>query len=122
MSNPQPNQEGIAIIGMAGRFPKAKTIDEFWQNLRQGVEAISFFADEELEAAGISFPKNNPNYVKARGLLEQADHFDAAFVIDVGKLIHSRTIEVLHSYYNPGRANLTIILMAKSDPRAVKIG
>ncbi len=79
MSNPETNQEGIAIIGMSGRFPKARNIDQFWQNLRSGVEAISTFTDEELEKDGITFPKNNSNYVKARGRLEQADYFDAAF-------------------------------------------
>src|SRR6266576_3442784 len=79
MSTSQAQQDAIAIIGMAGRFPKARDVEQFWHNLRNGVEAISFFSDDELEAAGISFPRNNPNYVKARGLLEKADHFDAAF-------------------------------------------
>ncbi|HTA30464.1 MAG TPA: polyketide synthase, partial [Candidatus Cybelea sp.] len=78
--NPQPRAEnGVAIIGMAGRFPGAKNIDEFWRNLCEGVEAISTFTDEELAAAGVEAPINNPNYVKARGVLEQADLFDAAF-------------------------------------------
>jgi amino acid adenylation domain-containing protein len=78
--NGTPNlPDGIAVIGMAGRFPKAKNVDEFWQNLRNGVEAISFFSDQELEEAGISFPRNNPNYVKARAVLEDADKFDASF-------------------------------------------
>jgi len=79
MSTPQAQQDAIAIIGLAGRFPKAGDVEQFWHNLRNGVEGISFFSDDELEAAGISFPRNNPNYVKARGLLEKADHFDAAF-------------------------------------------
>ncbi|WP_337871679.1 amino acid adenylation domain-containing protein, partial [Ignavibacterium sp.] len=39
----------IAIIGIAGRYPKAKNIQEFWENLINGVEAISFFNDNELE-------------------------------------------------------------------------
>src|SRR6476620_9746849 len=71
--------DGIAVIGMAGRFPKAKNVDEFWHNLRNGIEAISFFSDQELDEAGISFPRNNPNYVKARAVLDDADKFDAAF-------------------------------------------
>jgi phthiocerol/phenolphthiocerol synthesis type-I polyketide synthase E len=40
------NQEfdsDIAIIGMAGRFPKARNVDAYWQNLRDGKECISFF-------------------------------------------------------------------------------
>src|SRR3954470_21750554 len=79
MKTPQANEDAIAIIGMGGRFPKARNVEQFWHHLRNGVEAISFFSDEELQAAGIDFPRNNPNYVKARGLLEEPDHFDAAF-------------------------------------------
>jgi amino acid adenylation domain-containing protein len=68
--------EGIAIIGMAGRFPGAKNLDEFWHNLCQGVESISFFnADEDALFPG----QDATNYVRARGVLEQADHFDAGF-------------------------------------------
>ncbi len=78
--NGTPNlPDGIAVIGLAGRFPKAKNVDEFWQNLRNGVEAISFFSDQELDEAGIAFPRNNSNYVKARAVLDDADKFDAAF-------------------------------------------
>jgi acyl transferase domain-containing protein len=43
----------IAVIGMAGRFPGAKNIDEFWNNLKNGIESISFFSDEELEVSGV---------------------------------------------------------------------
>ncbi len=35
----------IAVIGMAGRFPGAKNLDQFWQNLCEGVESIKFFTD-----------------------------------------------------------------------------
>jgi acyl transferase domain-containing protein len=78
--SPQPNLEnGLAIIGLAGRFPKAKNIDEFWRNLQEGVESVSFFTDEELSASGLEPPKNDANYVKARAFLEDADLFDADF-------------------------------------------
>ncbi|HXI70249.1 MAG TPA: condensation domain-containing protein, partial [Verrucomicrobiae bacterium] len=79
MSTQQKNSSDIAIVGMAGRFPKAKNIGEFWRNLCDGVEGVSFFSDKELEAAGIEFPKNDPSFVKARGVLDDADLFDAAF-------------------------------------------
>jgi acyl transferase domain-containing protein len=49
----QDPAESIAIVGLAGRFPGAKNIDQFWQNLCNGVESISFFSDEEVEQAGI---------------------------------------------------------------------
>lgn len=72
--------EGIAIIGMAGRFPGAKNITQFWQNLCDGVESISTFTDEELAAANIDPALiGNPNYVKAGAILEDVDLFDAAF-------------------------------------------
>lgn len=72
--------DGIAIIGMAGRFPQAPNLQRFWENLCQGIESTSFFSDQELEQAGIS-PEllRNPNYVKARGVLQDADLFDAGF-------------------------------------------
>ena len=80
MSNPETYLEGIAIVGMAGRFPGAPTLAEFWQNLRNGVESVSFFSVEELAAAGV--PKsllNDPDFVRAKGVLADADTFDADF-------------------------------------------
>jgi acyl transferase domain-containing protein/acyl carrier protein len=70
----------VAIIGMAGRFPGAKNLDEFWLNLCNGVESTTFFSDEELLAAGVD-PSllNDPNYIKAGAILEDIDRFDAAF-------------------------------------------
>ncbi|WP_138505856.1 type I polyketide synthase [Nostoc sp. PA-18-2419] len=72
--------EGIAVIGMAGRFPDAKNIFTFWQNLSNGVESISAFTDEELIAFGVS-PEllNDPNYLKVGAILENIDLFDATF-------------------------------------------
>ena len=43
----------IAIIGMAGRFPGAADVEQFWENLREGVESIAPLTDEELRAAGV---------------------------------------------------------------------
>ena len=56
----------IAIVGMAGRFPGARNLAEFWQNLRDGVESIRDLTDAELLAAGAS-PEDlaNPDYVQA---------------------------------------------------------
>ncbi|MEG4499157.1 beta-ketoacyl synthase N-terminal-like domain-containing protein [Microcoleus sp. F10-C6] len=72
--------EGIAIIGMAGRFPGAKNVDEFWENLRDGVESISFFSERELESFGIDESVvRDPRYVKARAVLEDIELFDASF-------------------------------------------
>jgi len=70
----------IAVIGMAGRFPGANDVDSFWANLRDGVESISFFSEDELLAEGIA-PElvNNPAYVKANGILDGIEFFDAGF-------------------------------------------
>ncbi len=70
----------IAVIGMAGRFPGAETIAEFWDNLLNEKESVSFFTDQELQEAGIPLKViNAPNYVKAGGLLKDIGRFDAAF-------------------------------------------
>jgi amino acid adenylation domain-containing protein len=69
----------IAIIGMAGRFPGANTIEEFWDILKDGKETIQFFSKEELDPVIAANIKNDPDYVAARGIIEGADKFDAAF-------------------------------------------
>ncbi|RCJ40972.1 polyketide synthase [Nostoc minutum NIES-26] len=78
--NSLSRQDEIAIIGMSCRFPGAKDVDSFWQNLQNGVESISFFTDEELAAAGINpTVLNDPSYVKAGCVLKNIELFDAAF-------------------------------------------
>ncbi len=75
-----PETSKIAIIGMAGRFPQAADADQLWRNLCSGVEAISSFSDEELLAQGIDPALlADPRYVKAAGVLDGADLFDADF-------------------------------------------
>jgi len=69
----------VAIIGMSGRFPGANSITEFWDNLKNGRETTTFFADYELDANIPHNIKNNPNYVKARGIVSDVKGFDAAF-------------------------------------------
>ena len=73
--------EAIAIIGMTGRFPGAADIHEFWENLVNGVESITHFSEDELEPSRLELPgtRSLEGYVKARGVLEDADKFDAAF-------------------------------------------
>ncbi|MDO3641028.1 polyketide synthase [Mucilaginibacter sp. L3T2-6] len=69
----------IAIIGMAGRFPGANNIDEFWDLLIEGREGTSFFSDAELDKSISPLLKQDSAYVKARGVISGADEFDAAF-------------------------------------------
>jgi len=70
----------IAVIGMAGRFPGAANIDEFWDNLKQGVESITILTKAEALAMGATEEwVNHPGYVAAKGILEKDGHFDAYF-------------------------------------------
>ncbi|MET4083500.1 amino acid adenylation domain-containing protein [Pedobacter sp. UYP30] len=69
----------VAVIGMAGRFPGANTIDKFWENLLEGKETTSFFSDEELDESISLEVKNDPTYVKARGIIENANQFEPSF-------------------------------------------
>src|SRR5262245_4595393 len=74
------NEGAVAVIGMSGRFPRARNIDEFWRNLRDGVEAITFFSDDELLAAGVDPGLlQHPAYVKAAGVIADVELFDASF-------------------------------------------
>src|SRR5882757_1379280 len=79
-SESQDSLGAVGVIKKTGRFPKAKNITQFWNNLRDGVEAISFFTDEELLADGASPDLlQMPNCVKAGGMVDDVDLFDAEF-------------------------------------------
>ncbi|HLL47705.1 MAG TPA: polyketide synthase, partial [Longimicrobiaceae bacterium] len=84
MSRPMPHDEaeveGVAVIGLSGRFPGAGDVHELWSNLRRGVESISSFSAEELAAEGVD-PAilEDPAYVNAAGALRDVAHFDAPF-------------------------------------------
>lgn len=70
----------IAIIGMAGKFPGAKNLDEYWENLKNGKECISYFTNDELRSEGIkSDVLNARNYVPAKGIIEGIENFDSDF-------------------------------------------
>ncbi len=81
MSNTHDNLDGIAIIGMAGRFPGAKNIHEFWQILKDGKETIRTLSHEELRDEELDYDavKDDPDYIRARGTLDGIDQFDAGF-------------------------------------------
>ena len=77
---PEKYESAIAVVGMACHLPGALNIDEYWSNLREGVESVKFLSDEELLNAGeTSVNIANPNYVKAQPVLENFDRFDAKF-------------------------------------------
>jgi non-ribosomal peptide synthase protein (TIGR01720 family) len=70
----------IAIVGMACRLPGAGNPEELWRNIRDGVESVTFFSDEELAQAGVA-PEllAHPRYVKAHATLAGIELFDASF-------------------------------------------
>ena len=70
----------IAIIGLSGRFPGAETIEDFWQLIKNGEEAITHYSREELEKKGVAQELlDDPNYVYAVGSIPTADKFDPSF-------------------------------------------
>ena len=79
-NTPEFPPTAVAVIGMAGRFPGSPDVDAFWRNLRDGVEGITRFTDDELRAEGVSEALlAMPNYVRARGSVAGVDRFDASF-------------------------------------------
>jgi len=126
----KPHRTGleIAVIGMSGRFPGAKNIHQFWQNLQEGVESISFFSDEELQNQGIQ-PRllEHPDYVRAKGIIEGIEYFDSNFfdytpkeaeIMDPQvRLFHECVWEALEdAAYDPGTYPGIIGLYAGASP------
>ncbi|MFZ0320635.1 MAG: beta-ketoacyl synthase N-terminal-like domain-containing protein [Candidatus Sulfotelmatobacter sp.] len=82
--------DAVAIIGMSGRFPGARNLAEFWDNLKNGIESISFFPEPDCSEPDLSKPEldvsllspcaaKHPDFVNAAGVLEGVELFDAAF-------------------------------------------
>ncbi|WP_379129605.1 beta-ketoacyl synthase N-terminal-like domain-containing protein [Paenibacillus sp. sgz500958] len=70
----------IAIVGMDCKVPGADDVTQYWNNLCNGVESLTFFTDEELLAAGIPQElMNHPEYIKRGFKLNDIEQFDASF-------------------------------------------
>ncbi len=70
----------IALIGMAGRFPGAADPETFWRNLRDGVETLRFFSEEQLiEGGATAEDLADGRYVRCAGLVDDVQSFDAEF-------------------------------------------
>ncbi|WP_320175464.1 non-ribosomal peptide synthetase/type I polyketide synthase [Maridesulfovibrio sp.] len=70
----------IAIIGIGCRFPGAKDKDTFWDNLRNGVDVLAEYTDDELIANGVlQETLSDPDYVKRGYPIENIESFDADF-------------------------------------------
>ncbi|HEY9629840.1 MAG TPA: SDR family NAD(P)-dependent oxidoreductase [Coleofasciculaceae cyanobacterium] len=81
--NTQFNGLEIAIIGLAGRFPGSQTLDQFWENLKAGVESVSAFSNTVLSNAEQPSPTapshQGDRRIKAGAVLADIEYFDAAF-------------------------------------------
>jgi amino acid adenylation domain-containing protein len=78
-TNTEDLSNALAIVGMSGRFPGARTVAEFWRNQLAGIESIAQFRPEELEVANSASVASDPTYVRARPVLDDVEMFDAAF-------------------------------------------
>ena len=77
---PELPPNAVAVIGMAGRFPGAASVAEFWENLSAGVESITTLSEEDLTAAGVSAKTlANPAYIRRAAMLDRIDEFDAEY-------------------------------------------
>jgi acyl transferase domain-containing protein/thioesterase domain-containing protein/acyl carrier protein len=70
----------IAIVGMAAHLPGAQTVDQYWKNLRDGVESIRHLTrDDLIEAGEAPHLIDRPDYVPAAAVLDGFKGFDADF-------------------------------------------
>jgi acyl transferase domain-containing protein/thioesterase domain-containing protein len=70
----------IAVVGIAGHFPAARSASDLWRLLREGREATQWPSNDELRAAGVPDSElADPNYVRATLVLPDLEMFDAEF-------------------------------------------
>ena len=70
----------IAIIGMSARYPGARDVQTLWKNVCNGTSSITRFTDADLLATGVSPAMlARPAYVRAAGVVDDIELFDAAF-------------------------------------------
>ncbi len=75
---PEPDDDAVAIVGAAGRFPGADDLDAFWQRLRAGEDLVSDYPGDRFDGpyADVVARADFPKYA---GLIEDVDRFDADF-------------------------------------------
>lgn len=77
------NDAGIAIIGLAGRFPKASNMDEFWENLQSGRNCIVTIPEDRWEAdkwySSEQRLRSNQACSKWGGFVDSVEQFDPDF-------------------------------------------
>ncbi len=76
---PAEELSGFAVVGLSGRFPGARTVDQFWDNLMAGRASIKRFSRAELEDAFDEATRADPDYVPARPIIDDVELFDADY-------------------------------------------
>lgn len=74
--------EAVAIIGMACRFPGAENINEYWDVLKNGVDAITEVPPDRFDIDKFYDPRAGiPGKMNTRwgGFIKDIDRFDALF-------------------------------------------
>ena len=72
--------DGVAIVGMACRFPGAPDLEAFWRQLEAGVEAVFDGRPDGGSWAGVAGDPAGPDTGARRGgFIEGVDRFDARF-------------------------------------------
>ncbi|GAA2000512.1 type I polyketide synthase [Nocardiopsis rhodophaea] len=70
----------LAVVGMAGRFPGAPTVADFWANLTAGTDSLTVFSRDDLRRKGVPEEVlSHPEWVPAAQLVDDPDAFDAGF-------------------------------------------
>jgi len=78
IANSPSSTNAIAVIGLAGRFPSAQNIDEFWINLEAGKDCITLFTTEQLSESGVAARLlEDTAYIRRGGVLDGKEFFDA---------------------------------------------
>lgn len=81
-NEPSISKNDIAIIGVSGRYPKAKNIEEYWENLKNSVNCISEIPKQRwewLNHYNIDKQYQSGIYTKWGGFIDDADKFDPLF-------------------------------------------
>ncbi|MFI7673232.1 SDR family NAD(P)-dependent oxidoreductase [Actinophytocola sp. NPDC049390] len=96
--------EPIAIVGMAARVPGANDVDQFWHNLVDGVESITFYTREEQLALGVTEDElDDPSWVSAAPVVDRMEYVDAGLFgmtareADLTNPQHRLFLEVTHT-------------------------
>ncbi|MDN3268138.1 SDR family NAD(P)-dependent oxidoreductase [Streptomyces sp. MA15] len=79
---PRAADTPMAIVGVAGRYPGARNLDEFWEVLRTKLDCLTDVPAERWDAEAWFAPEPGTpgrSYLKRGGFIEDVDRFDSLF-------------------------------------------